>query len=92
VLAHYYPAGTDEAGQPEGQQVWLFPQLLAVARRWMDECLTCKDETFPGLLLLAANGNLAAEKIHRALATTPSGERLARISHEGNCAGLFPVA
>ena len=31
---------------------WLFPQLLAIAKRWLAECVTCKDNTFPQLLLL----------------------------------------
>ena len=26
---------------------WLFPQVLAIAKRWLDECVTCKDNTFP---------------------------------------------
>ena len=31
---------------------WLFPQLLGIAKRWLAECVTLKDNTFPQLLLL----------------------------------------
>jgi type III restriction enzyme len=29
---------------------WLFPQLLPIARDWLDRCVTLKDNTFPQLL------------------------------------------
>ncbi len=32
-------------------QVWLFPQVLAIVRRWLAECVICYDDTFPQLLL-----------------------------------------
>lgn len=32
-------------------QAWLFPQVLNITRRWLDECVTCKDNTFPQMLL-----------------------------------------
>src|SRR5437867_6313207 len=31
---------------------WLFPQMLVIAKRWLADCVTCKDNTFPQLLLL----------------------------------------
>ncbi len=31
---------------------WLFPQLLGIAKRWLDRCVTCKDHAFKQLLLL----------------------------------------
>ena len=31
---------------------WLFPQVLNISKRWLAECVTCKDNTFPQLLLL----------------------------------------
>jgi type III restriction enzyme len=27
-------------------QAWLFPQVLSIAKRWLQECVTCKDNTF----------------------------------------------
>jgi type III restriction enzyme len=31
---------------------WLFPQILGITRRWLDECVVIKDNVFPQLLLL----------------------------------------
>lgn len=45
---------------------WLFPSLLAITRRWMDECLTCTGGTFPAYLLWRDVGDKAAERIYRA--------------------------
>jgi hypothetical protein len=28
------------------------PELLGISKRWLDECVTLKDNTFPQLLLL----------------------------------------
>ena len=51
---------------------WLFPQLLRIVRRWREECLTCKDNTFPQLLLMAELAHDAADRIYRAIvASTP---------------------
>ena len=36
--------------RPERAQAWLFPQLVAIARRWMDECLDCSDHRYPQML------------------------------------------
>jgi len=53
---------------------WLFPQLLEIARRWLRECLTCKDDTFPQLLLLHRHAADAADKIYRALPPASQGK------------------
>ncbi len=55
---------------------WLFPQLLEITRRWLDECVVCKDNTFPQLLLLVERAYEAAEKIHHAIADAGAGEKL----------------
>jgi len=60
--------------QEDGEEVWLFPQLLAVARRWLAECLTCKDGTFPQLLLLVEFANDAADRIYQAIVRGHDGE------------------
>jgi len=54
---------------------WLFPQVLHLTRRWMQECLTLKDNAFPQMLLFHRNLDDAADKIHRAIATSRSGEK-----------------
>src|SRR5262249_30747685 len=86
VLRQYYPADRGqfqaEAGSPAGQaagaKVWLFPQVLAIARRWLAERVTCKDNTFVQLLMLVEKANEAAEKIHRAISTAAPGESRVR--------------
>lgn len=54
----------DDDGQTKP---WLFPQLMAIVRRWRAECLTLKDDTFPQMLLLVRFAHAAAEKIYRAI-------------------------
>jgi type III restriction enzyme len=51
---------------------WLFPQLLKIARRWRMECLTCQDNAFPQMLLLAAFKHDAADRIYRAIVASRS--------------------
>ncbi|MGN6562679.1 MAG: BPTD_3080 family restriction endonuclease [Thermomicrobiales bacterium] len=46
---------------------WYFPQLLDLARRWLRECVTFKDGTFPQLLLLVEFTHTAAEKLYHAI-------------------------
>lgn len=47
---------------------WYFPQLVEIAREWLDRCVTFHDDTFPGLLLLSANAHRAASRIYRGIA------------------------
>jgi type III restriction enzyme len=51
---------------------WLFPQLLSIARRWRQECLHCKDDTFPQMLLMAEFAHDAADRIYRAIVADPA--------------------
>ncbi len=69
ILERYFHNG-QEAVKP-----WLFPDLLAIVRRWMDECLTLKDNTFPQLLLLIENANDAADRIYKAIVEADSGPK-----------------
>jgi type III restriction enzyme len=73
------PAGMNPAAHEDGaaSQVWLFPQILAVVKRWLAECVACKDNTFPQLLLMVETAHRAAEKVHRAIAAaSPSDRRI----------------
>ena len=54
-------------------QAWLFPQLLAITKRWLDECVTCKDNTFPQLLLLVGFAHDAADRIYKAIVSSSEG-------------------
>jgi type III restriction enzyme len=56
-------------------QAWLFPQVHEIARRWLSECLVCKDECFPQLLLLIEFAHNAADKIYRAIVEGEAGEK-----------------
>jgi len=54
---------------------WLFPQLLNLTRRWLDECVIRKDNTFFQLLLLIQFAHNAAEKIYQAIVSSASGQK-----------------
>jgi len=54
-------------------KLWLFPQLLAIAKRWLAECVTLKDNTFPQLLLLIEYANDAADRIYKAIVASTDG-------------------
>ena len=69
VLETYF---RDDDGNPKP---WLFPQLLNVARQWRTECLVCKDNAFPQMLLLTAFAHDAADRIYRAIVTSTAGAK-----------------
>ena len=46
---------------------WLFPQLLGIAKRWLNECVILKDNTFPQLLLLIEFAHDATDRIYKAI-------------------------
>ncbi len=54
---------------------WLFPQLIGIVRRWREECLTCKDNAFPQMLLMVEFAHNAAEKIYQAIVASTSEEK-----------------
>jgi len=47
---------------------WVFPQILAITKRWLAEWLTLKDHTFPQLLLLAEFAHDASDRIYQSIA------------------------
>jgi type III restriction enzyme len=52
---------------------WLFPQLLDIAKRWLADCVTLKDNTFPQLLLLIEFAHDAADRIYKAMVASTDG-------------------
>jgi type III restriction enzyme len=56
---------------------WLFPQLVRITKRWIDECVTPykKDATFEQMLLFAQYSHAAADRIHRAIVAGTRGEK-----------------
>jgi len=67
TLEKYFP---DDEGN---DKPWLFPQLLGIARRWLEECVTLKDNTFPQLLLLIEFAHDAADRIYKAIVASTDG-------------------
>jgi type III restriction enzyme len=58
-------------------EAWLFPQLLAITKRWLAECLALKDKTFPQLLLLVEFAHDAVDRIYKAIvASEPDTPKL----------------
>ena len=43
---------------------WLFPELLRITRRWMNECVTYKDNTHPQFFHIGEIARKAAYRIH----------------------------
>jgi type III restriction enzyme len=72
VVEKYF-RDTDEDGRVRDYP-WLFPQLLGITKQWLSECLTCKDNTFPQLLLLAEFQHDAADRIYQAIVRSQEGE------------------
>lgn len=54
--------------KPKELEPWLFPQILEISRRWLDECVVLKDNTFKQMLLIQERGYDAADRIHKAIA------------------------
>jgi type III restriction enzyme len=54
---------------------WLFPQLLAISKRWLSECVVLKDNTFPQLLLLSELSHDAADRIYKSIVQSNDGEK-----------------
>lgn len=52
---------------------WLFPQLLGIAKRWLEECVVLKDNTFPQLLLLSRHKYDAADRIYKSIVASTDG-------------------
>ena len=55
-------------------KAWLFPQLLAIVRQWREQCVRCKDNTFPQLLLLIELAHHAADRIYTSIIASSEGQ------------------
>lgn len=56
-------------------QSWRFPRLLEITRQWLAECVRCKDNTFPQLLLLLQFAHDASDRIYQAIVESTPGEK-----------------
>jgi type III restriction enzyme len=57
------------------QRPWLFPQLVAITRRWLDECVTTDPGVAKGNLLLTQAGARAAEKVFSSIIRYPDSRQ-----------------
>ena len=65
VMARFLTDGQDP-------KPWYFPQVLRITKDWLAKCVTCKGDTFPGLLLIAENADQAARLIfHESISSQP---------------------
>lgn len=54
----------DSGEQPK---LHLFGQLKRITKEWLDTCLVCKGDTYPGLLMYQALADIACERITKAI-------------------------
>ena len=52
---------------------WLFPQVLAITKRWLAEYVVLKDNTFVQLLMLIGLANDATDRIYSAIVQAAQG-------------------
>ena len=57
------------------ERPWLFPQLVRISRRWLSECVTCKDNAFPQLLLLIEFAHDASDRIYKGIVKSTEGDK-----------------
>jgi type III restriction enzyme len=59
----------------EEPKLHLFGQLKRVTKQWLDTCLVCKGETYPGLLMYQELADMACNRITAAITRQFLGER-----------------
>jgi type III restriction enzyme len=59
----------------EDRRPWLFPRVVELTRRWLDEKVELDDGLSVGFLTLAEPQRLAAEAVHDAIVTQPGSRR-----------------
>jgi type III restriction enzyme len=55
---------------------WLYPQLVQIAHRWLDECLFTKGDTFPQMVLITQWLHQAAAKLYESIVIGTEGDKL----------------
>lgn len=59
----------------EEPKLHLFGQLKRITKQWLDTCLDCKGDTYPGLLMYQALADIACERITAAITRAEKGRR-----------------
>ena len=57
-------------------KLWLFPQMLGIAKRWLADCVTLKDNAFPQLLRMIEFAHDAPDHIYKAIVASTDGRPL----------------
>ena len=55
---------------------WLFPQLLSITHKWLNECLVREDNVFPQMLLLVELAERACDKIYHSIVGAVAGQKV----------------
>jgi type III restriction enzyme len=79
VLSKFFPLSKEDEEKDidaSGVKYWLYPQVLAAVRQWLETCLILTDDTFKQMLLLVEYAETAADKIGRALVAGTAGEKI----------------
>lgn len=59
----------------EEPKLHLFGQLKRITRQWLDTCLVCKGDTYPGLLMYQSLADIACDRITAAITRAEQGKR-----------------
>lgn len=59
----------------EGPKLHLFGQLKRIAKQWLDTCVVCKGDTYPGLLMYQELADMACNRITAGITRAFVGER-----------------
>lgn len=59
----------------EEPRLHLFGQLKRITKEWLDTCLVCKGDTYPGLLMYQALADVACDRITAAITRAEQGRR-----------------
>ncbi len=59
----------------EEAKLHLFGQLKRITKEWLDQCLVCKGETYPALLMYQELADMACERITAAITRAEHGKR-----------------
>ena len=59
----------------EEPKLHLFGQLKRITKEWLDSCLVCKGDTYPGLLMYQALADVACDRITAAITRAEQGKR-----------------
>jgi type III restriction enzyme len=59
----------------EEPKLHLFGQLKRITKQWLDTCLVCKGDTYPGLLMYQSLADIACDRITAAITRAEQGKR-----------------